>query len=469
MKRVNLLEGPIFPALTKLALPIMATGLVQMAYNMIDMIWIGRMGSAAVAAVGAAGMFMWLSNSLTTLAKTGGQIKVGHMLGAGEEERAVQFATSSFQLAVVFALAYSAVMLLFTGQMISFFKLNSPQVVADAETYLRIVSLGIVFSFLNQIFTGIMTAMGNSQTTFTATTAGLVINIVLDPILIFGVGPIPAMGVAGAALATVFAQAVVTVLFLIAGMKDNVIFRHVRLFSKPDWSSIKVILGLGLPTALQNMVFTGISMIIARLIAGWGDAAVAVQKVGSQIESISWMTADGFAAAVNSFVAQNHGANNEKRVYKGYATAMGVVLLWGFFCTCVLTFVPGPIFQIFIPEAEVLPMGVNYLKILALSQLLMCVEITTAGAFQGLGRTMPPSVVGIVFTAARIPMAMVLMSTAMGLNGVWWSITISSNLKGLVLFIWFMIFVYRRRKKMAEQSQNYPRGAASIPCQAEGE
>lgn len=448
MRRVNLLEGPIFPALTKLALPIMATGMVQMAYNMTDMIWIGRISSDAVAAVGAAGMFMWLANGLTTLAKTGGQIKVGHMLGSGDGERAVQYATSSFQLSILFALVYSAVMLLFTGPLIGFFRLNSPQVIDDAQIYLRVVSAGILFSFLNQIYTAVMTAMGNSQTIFCATTTGLVLNIVLDPVLIFGIGPFPAMGVAGAALATVIAQAVVTLVFFLSVMKDTVIFRNIRLFSKPDKESIWVIIRLGLPTSIQSMVFTGISMVIARLIAGWGDAAVAVQKVGSQIESISWMTAEGFAAAVNSFVAQNHGAHNEKRVYRGYATAMVVVLVWGFFCTCMLTFIPGPIFQIFIPEEAVLPMGVDYLKILALSQFMMCVEITTQGVFQGLGKTMPPSVVSIVFTAARIPMAMVLMSTALGLNGVWWSITISSNLKGIILFSWFMFFVYKRRKDM---------------------
>lgn len=448
MKRVNLLEGPIFPALTKLALPIMATGMVQMAYNMTDMIWIGRISSDAVAAVGAAGMFMWLANGLTTLAKTGGQIKVGHMLGSGEEGKAVQYATSSFQLSILFALVYSAVMLLFTGPLIGFFRLNSPEVIHNAEIYLRVVSAGIIFSFLNQIYTAVMTAMGNSQTIFFATTTGLVLNIVLDPVLIFGIGPFPTMGVAGAALATVIAQAVVTLVFFLSVLKDTVIFCNIKLFSKPDKESIGVIIKLGLPTSIQSMVFTGISMVIARLIAGWGDAAVAVQKVGSQIESISWMTADGFAAAVNSFVAQNHGARNEKRVYKGYATAMVVVLIWGFFCTCVLTFLPGPIFQIFIHEEAVLPMGVDYLKILAISQLLMCVEITTAGAFQGLGKTMPPSVVGIVFTAARIPMAMVLMKTALGLNGVWWSITISSNLKGFILFAWFMVFVFKRRKSM---------------------
>ena len=184
-------------------------------------------------------------------------------------------------------------------------------------------------------------------------------------------------------------------------------------------------------------------MVIARIVAGFGDSAVAVQKVGSQIESISWMTSDGFAAAVNSFIAQNFGAGNAARAKKGYRCSMVVVLLWGVFCTIVLIVFPAPIFRIFIPEADVLPMGVAYLQILGVSQLFMCMEITTAGAFSGLGRTLPPSVVSITLTTARIPLALLLISTPLGLNGIWWSITISSIFKGLVLTAAFKKMAFR--------------------------
>ena len=106
--------------------------------------------------------------------------------------------------------------------MISFFQLHSPQVIQDAHNYLLITCGLVIFSFLNQIFTGIFTAMGNSRTTFTATAIGLVLNIVLDPLFIFGFGPLPALGVTGAAIATILAQAIVTLLFLYAAKKDRV-------------------------------------------------------------------------------------------------------------------------------------------------------------------------------------------------------------------------------------------------------
>lgn len=436
-KNVDLLNGPVLPSLTRLAVPIMATSLIQTAYNLTDMLWIGRMGSNAVAAVGAAGMYMWLSNGLSALPKMGGQVNTGHALGAGRQEDAAAYAAAALQLTILFGLLFGFCSVIFSGPLIGFFNLNDPQVILDAEVYLRITCGGVIFSFLNQAFTGIFTAAGNSRNSFVATLTGLVLNMVFDPVLIFGLGPFPAMGVMGAAIATVFAQAVVTVVFLFYAMRDTVVFFGVKILKNPGKEYFTGVLKIGFPTAIQSMIFTGISMVIARMVAGYGDAAVAVQKVGSQIESISWMTADGFAAAVNSFLAQNYGARKKERIRKGYGSAMGVVLLWGLFCTLLLILCPEPVFRLFISERDVIPMGVDYLVILGVSQLFMSVEITTAGAFAGLGKTLPPSVSSIVLTAARIPMAALLVKTPLGLNGIWWSITISSILKGIVLFIWF--------------------------------
>lgn len=448
--KVNLLEGPIAGSLAKLALPIMGTSLIQMAYNLTDMIWIGRISSNAVAAVGAAGMYMWLSAGFAILARMGGQVLMGQSLGAGNDDEAVSYAKASLQMGVIFGVIYGMIAVLGNRVLIGFFNLNSEVVVRDARIYLMITCGGIVFNFVNQILTGLMTSMGNSVISFRSTTTGLVINFFLDPLLIFGIGPIPGMGAAGAAIATLLAQIIVFLVYLQHIRKEPVIFQKIHIFSRTKFRYFKEILMVGLPTAVQSILFTMISMVIARMIAGWGDAAVAVQKVGSQIESISWMTADGFGSAVNAFTAQNYGAGKMDRVKKGYRTALGIVLVWGCFTTFVLIAFPETLFSIFIPEADVIPMGVDYLRILGVSQLFMCTEAAAAGTFQGLGKTMPPSLEGIVFNALRIPMAMILGSTSLGLNGVWWSISISSVLKGTVLPLWLLYTLARMRKTAAK-------------------
>lgn len=443
MQKVDLLNGRIVPSLMRLSLPIMGTSLVQMAYNLTDMIWIGRLSADAVAAVGAAGMYLWVSQGLATIPRLGSQVKAAQAIGAGDVQRAAGYAQAAFHIGAVLMALFTAVCLVFNGPLVGFFKLNSPAVNADARSYLVIVALGFVFTFTSQIFTGLFTAMGASTTVLRSTSVGLIANAVLDPLLIFGPGPFPALGVAGAALATVLAQGCVCAMFLIARRQDNFLFPHVRLLQKSRAAAWRDVARIGLPVALQSLFFSSLSMIIARLIAGWGDGAIAAQKVGTQIESISYTTAEGFGTAVNAFIAQNFGAGKPDRIRKGYWTAIGIMVVWSLFTSVMLVVFPAPLFRIFITDESILPMGVSYLRIMGYSQLLMCIEITSSGAFQGLGRPIPPTVTGIIGNLARIPMAIVLSATVLGLDGVWWSITISSCAKSIVVFTWFVVVLRR--------------------------
>lgn len=439
-KYVNLLDGPILSSLARLSIPIMATSFIQMAYNMIDMIWIGRLGANAVASVGAAGMYMWLSNGLATLAKMGGQIKVAQSLGAKDNKKASRYAQSALQMGILFGVVFSIITIIFANPMIDFFKLNNEVVINDAKIYL-IITCGLsLFSFVNQIFAGIFTAMGNSKTAFIATSVGLIINIILDPVLIFGIGFIKPMRVAGAGFATVVAQAVVMILFITACKKDNIVFDKIKIVSKPYIEECKIIFKLGYPAALQSMIFSIIAMVVARIIAFWGDSAVAIQKVGAQIESISWMTAEGYSGALNSFVAQNYGANNLNRIKKGFNVSVLVMLVWGSITTMALVFFPEMIFKIFITEKEVVKQGIDYLIILGVSQIFMCMEYTCLGAFNGLGKTFLPATLCAVLTSFRIPLALIF-SKYFGLNGVWIAMTFTSILRGTILYIWFKIFI----------------------------
>lgn len=146
---------------------------------------------------------------------------------------------------------------------------------------------------------------------------------------------------------------------------------------------------------------------------------------------------------MSTLVGQNYGARKWHRVVKSYFAGMTVMSIIGLLATGLLVFAARPLFSIFINEEETIRHGVVYLQILGISQLFMCIESTTAGAFNGLGKTIPPSVVGITFNALRIPAALILSSTSLGLNGVWWAISLSSICKGTVLTTWYLIFLRR--------------------------
>lgn len=446
--RTDLLKGSILKALVSMALPIMATSLLQMAYNMTDMIWIGRVGSDSVAAVGAAGMFVNLSTGISAFLRVGGQVNVAHAYGAGKKELAANYSRTALQMGALISVIYGLIVCLLRGPFIAFFRFTKPNVIHDAEVYLLIMGIFIFFNIINPIFTAVITATGNSKTPFQISAMGLLINLILDPILIFGIGSMPGLGVFGAAAATVLAQMVVFVRYIFYMKKDEQVFSKMNFLHPMEKEHLASITRIGMPATIQSVMFNGISMVIGRIIAAWGETAIAVQKVGIQVESISYMSADGFSAATNSFIAQNYGAQQFERSKKGYTTALKVMGAWGILTTCVLVFLPSQIFRVFINEPDVIPLGVDYLRILGYSQFFMCMEILTSGAFSAYGKTLPPAVVSIIFTSMRIPMAMLLGKTALGLNGVWVSISLSSVFKGVVLVVLFAMFMRKFNRQM---------------------
>ena len=443
-KKIDLTKGDILITLTKLAIPIMGTSFMQMAYNLTDMFWVGRSGSDAVAAVGTAGFFMWFGFSLILISKSGAEVFVAQYLGRKDEEGAKDHAVSAIQLNLFIAAIYGLLIIIFRNQLISFFRLGDQNVIDMAVGYLLVIGCGIFFNFMNPVLTGIFNGAGLSKVPFRFNFAGLVVNMILDPLLIYGVGPFPAMGVRGAAIATVAAQMVVTTLFIVHIRNRKETYFRLNIFRKPSIQHIRKIIRLGLPVSLQNGFFALIAMVVARIIAVYGPEAIAVQKVGSQIESLSWMTAGGFSTALSAFVGQNYGAKEYERIVKGYRSGVLAVSVLGLLSMMMLMVFPKQLFGIFIQEPEIIRMGASYLWILGLSQVFMSIEISNQGAFNGLGKTKIPSYVGIFFNALRIPGAYFLSTyTALGLNGVWWTISISSVFKGLVLLALFYSMVLK--------------------------
>ncbi len=434
----NLTEGKIRSTLVKLALPIMGTGFIHMAYNLTDIIWLGRLSTEAVAAAGAAGFYLWLGTSLVMISQVGVGVNVAQCYGKGDMESAKKYISNGFQLDFFIALMYSLFLILFRHQLIGFFNLQDENVIKMSVDYLTIIGIGITFHFLNPIFSATLNSTGNSITPFKINTIGLIANIIIDPILIFGLGPIPSLGIKGAALATILAQFFVTMIFIFIGKTYGTIYSHIKLFVKPDMEIIKNIVKLGIPPFLQSGLHAAINMVITKIVAGFGPVAVAVQSIGSNIESLTWMTADGFSSAISAFTGQNYGAKKLKRIKEGYIQGIQILGGIGILTTVLLIFGAEILFTIFVPnDPAAIREGIIYLRILGLSQFFMSIEIGTTGAFNGLGRTLPPTVNGVVLNALRIPAAIFLSSTALGLSGVWFSISISSIFKGIILFIWF--------------------------------
>lgn len=435
----TLTEGGILKVLTRLSMPIVIAAFFSTAYSITDMAWIGKLGGDIIAGVGTGSMYVWLSSGHIALSRMGGQILVAQELGRGNRDAAVKYAAETIRLTILSGILFGAICFFGTDALIGFYGLDSAVAIEAAKVYLKIVCGLIIFSYMAQVLTGLFTAQGDSKTPMVANFIGLTVNMILDPVLIFGVGPFPKLGTVGASIATVTAQViVVAVMFVhILKKKNGNILKEVKIFERTDRKYRNHIIRMGYPSAIQSMVYCGISMILSRMVSGFGDAVIAVFRVGGQFESISWNVANGFSSAMNAFAAQNFGANRMDRVKKGYRVSFVMVVIWSGFVTFLMVVFPAQISSLFFHTANEIQLCSNYLIIVGFSQIFMCVELMSVGAISGLGNTRICSIISIIFTVIRIPIAFVLCATPLAENGLWWALTISSVLKGLIFWITF--------------------------------
>lgn len=442
--RIDMLNGDIKKVLVGLALPIIASNFVQTAYGLIDMIWIGKVGADAVSAIGTANFYINLAAGVATIVIIGSGIRIAQMLGANKHEDAKEYTKNALVFTSILAVVVAVVLFAFSGNLLDFFKMNNLNVETMAESYLRHALIGVPFMFLSTLITTILTSYGNTKLTFKANTIGLLLNIVLDPIMIFGFAGFPALGVIGAAWATTISRIVAVSILVIYSN-----FEIISSFAaKINFNKLKDVVRISFPATAQTLIFTGISMVIGRLVIEFGTDAIATQKIGIQIESITWVTIGGLQGAISAFVGQNYGANKFERIEEGYHSALKIVTVFGLVITAIFLLIPEQIFTIFISDPHVIDMGVGYMSAIGFSQVFMCFEMLSVGAFNGIGKTYIPPLVSIIFSSLRIPLA-IFLKPYLGLSGIWWSISISSMVKGVLLLVWYEVVL----RKMTKEKQ----------------
>lgn len=439
----DLTKGPIRKQLFNLAIPIMGTSFTQMAYSLTDMAWIGRLGSEAVAAVGAVGILTWMTSSIALLNRVGSEVSVGQSIGAQDIEQARSFASHNLTISLVLSLLWGGLLFAFAFPIISIYKLDA-SITHEAAIYLQIVAAAFPFVFLSAAFTGVYNASGQTKIPFFISATGLVMNMILDPLFIW----VFEWGLTGAAWATWLSQGTVFFLFLYTSKVRNRLFDGFPVLTRLNGTFTRRIFQLGLPVALLNALFAVINLFMARTasIAG-GHIGMMTLTAGGQIEAIAWNTSQGFSSALSAFVAQNYAAQKGDRVNAAYRTTLFMTSILGLFCTVLFVFFGDEVFSLIVPTQEAYEAGGIFLRIDGYSMWFMMLEITMQGLFYGTGRTLPPAIISITFNLLRVPLAILLARTSLGIEGVWWAISMTSILKGIAAFLWFRILRKRLLKE----------------------
>ncbi|MGL5415888.1 MAG: MATE family efflux transporter [Clostridium sp.] len=426
VKAVDLTSGKISTALIKLAIPIMMSSLLQFIYGLIDMLWVGRLGSYAITVIGSSSFFVGLGYAINSIVVIGTGIKVSHAIGRKEQEVTKEYINNGLVLNVIIGIGYMMILIFFGRNFIDFLGLGNLKIIRDSYLYLVICAPMLLLAFFNTVYIRLLNSFGNNVGSLKISATGIIINIVLDPILIYFFK----FGVLGAAVATLISNLIMFILF-------NIRYWNTLKFNRKYGVSLeksKEILRLGFPMAMQRIIFTLVNIIIAKIVAVFGDNAIAAQKIGLQIESVTYMVIGGLNGAVASFIGQNFGAKKYERINKGYFTSLKIGGVYSGAMTIVFILFAIPLAKLFVSNGETITMASNYLRILAISQIFSMIEVVSNGTFTGIAKPKIPSVISIVFTTMRIPLALILMKI-FGLNGIWLSFSLSSILKGCTAFI----------------------------------
>jgi putative MATE family efflux protein len=320
---------------------------------------------------------------------------------------------------------------------------TAPAVTEDGIAYLVIVLLGMPAYFLFAWISAAFRAAGDAATALRLLAVAAAINVVLDPLLIFGVGPLPRLGVAGAATATVLAWSIGCARGWQLLGRLGIRPRPLAFLRPPaeSWAALRV----GLPLAVEGALFSLIYILLTRVTTTFGTPAVAALGVGHKLEVLNYFVCAGMGAAATTLVGQNLGAGDPARARRAAWRALFLTILPVGMVTMMLVSRPATAVSVFISDHEVVAAGVTYILLVGLSQVFMAAEVVLVGAFAGAQWTAVPAVLEIALTAARVPVAGWLVAQGWGVEAVWLAIAATTVVKGTVLALLFAL----RRPRLA--------------------
>ncbi|MHB9287599.1 MATE family efflux transporter [Halobacteriales archaeon Cl-PHB] len=446
-EELNLTEGDIGWPLFYLSLPIIVTNLLQVAYNLADTFWLGQLSKEALAAITFGFPAVFLLISLGMGVSVAGSVLVAQHIGADERRQAVYAASQT----VTFAVVLSAVLGLggyFVVRDYLALVGAGPAVLPLATDYMQVISLGLPFMFGFFVFVSLMRGSGDTVTPMLVMFGTVLLNVVLDPFLIFGWGPFPAMGVEGAAVATVFARGLAMVVGMAIMLSGT---RGIRIDVRqmvPDLGYVPKLVRLGGPASVEG---TGRAISVNLLLVVVGTFGLAVEAafgVGIRVFSLIFMPAIAVDRGVETMTGQNIGAGKPDRAAAAnHFAAKATFVVLAALGVVIFAFAPG-IMSVFNDDPAVVREGAAFLRIVAPTFGFIGVVRAYSGGFRGAGRTLTAAAISIVMLAViRFPLAWV---ASQGLFppgwaflsepnplGIWIAFPISNVLAAGIAVAWF--------------------------------
>jgi putative MATE family efflux protein len=439
--RHDLTTGNETKVMLKLVVPMIIGNLFQQLYNVADTIIVGKfIGSNALAAVGSSFSVMVLLNSIILGLCMGSSTVFSILYGAKETERLKNSFFISASLIGLLTLIINLLALVFIDEILSL--LNTPQEVwVDTKTYLQIIFYGISFTSVYNYFAAIMRSMGNAMIPLIFLIVASIINIVLDIVFIVPFN----MGVAGAAYATIIAQAASAIGLAVYCIRKIPMIHLKRKDLHFDIGIVKMISNNSILSSIQQSIMNFGILMIQGLVNSFGVSAMAAFASVVKIESFAYLPEQEFGNAFSVFIAQNYGAKENERIRKGIRSALKLITIYGIAVSILIILLAKPLLGIFINanETEILRIGTQYLYIVASFYVFIGYLFMFYGLFRGMGKPEMSIILTIVSLGTRVILAYTLSSiSSIGLAGIWWSIPIGWALADIIGFYKIKVMQY---------------------------
>ncbi|GAB3835892.1 MATE family efflux transporter [Hymenobacter jeollabukensis] len=435
-----LTEGPILRALLRLAVPIVLANLLQTGYQLVDAYWVGRLGAAAVAAVAVSFPVNFLLVALGSGFSVAGSVLVARNFGAGNLPLVNHVAAQSLVLTLSLSLLL-AVGAYFASPLLLRLIGVGPDIFPLANRFQQVLFLGLPLNFGFLMFQALMRGVGQVRLPLYINLLALALNFLLDPLFIYGYGPIPGLGVAGAALATVGTQALSFVLGLVVMLRGTAGLKLSFRGFRPDTALMLRAFRLGAPSSVDlSARALGFSMMTI-LATGFGTTVLAAYGIGSRLLALGIIPALGISLACSTLVAQNLGARRPDRARQTARYAIATSFLGLLLVGAAIFAAAQPLVRFFLAGDEtVAAEAVQFVRIAAASLCFTGVQQSVSGSLRGAGNTLGAMLLTLISTwVLQFPIAWYLSShTALGFRGLWWSFVASNALAATLALLWFL-------------------------------
>ncbi len=450
MKR-DLGSGSITKNLLSLGWPMMLAFFLHTGFNIIDAMFVGRISSLALAAVSLSFPVMFVMIALGIGVGVGTTSLIARRFGEKKESEASNIAEHAYMISIILAVFFTSVGLLFGKQLFSFLTSNE-QLIELSLDYMNIIFMGSIFTFLIFISNSILRGEGDMKTPMKVMIIGALLNVVFDPLLIFGWWIFPELGVKGAALATVLSGAIACIIALEHVFMNKSSFRIKLRDFHYDPQIIKDIFSVGLPTFLAQGAGALALFFMNKIVGFFGPSALAVYGAGFRLDSVAFMPAVGISTALVTIVGYNVGAKNFKRAEKTVWVALGLSFLFMQVIGLLFFLFPTTFIRLFSSDPQVLRLGVDYLRIVPLCYGFIGMNVLIGSAFQGAGKGYPAFVLTFLrFFVMAIPLSLFFTSVLhWGINSIWWALFISMTISAFISVLWFRSGTWKKGARPTE-------------------